>query len=182
METPIPMNDVFTYLRPGDIATHAFHGDRHSILDSAGLVRPEVWDAYNSGIIFDTGGAARHCSFTISQYAVNQGLIPHTISTDRTVPRPNSFNYSLHQHMSIFLELGLSTSDVINCVTSNPARVIGKDDLGTFKTGSIGDASIMSLAEGDYEFDDGLGHTLYASQLFTPVSTIKDGVLWASGT
>ena len=178
METPLPMAQLFRFLKPGDIATHAFHGDTHTILDPEGQLLPEALDAYNSGIVFDTGSAARHCSLEVSRAAVDQGMLPHTISTDRTVPRPNSFNYNLHQHMSTFLALGMPLAEVIRSVTSNPAAVVGRNDIGTLKPGAIGDAAVIALEDGDFRFEDGLGNNLRASRQFVPVLTVKDGKHW----
>jgi len=178
MESPLPLAEVFSYLRPGDIATHIFHGDTHGVLDSKGEIRPECWDAYNQGIIFDTAGAQRHFSLDVEQAVVSQGMLPHTISTDRNTPRPGDSNYTLHDHMSMFLGMGVSISKVLEAVTSKPASVLGRDDLGTLKIGAIGDAAVTSLVDGDFGFEDGLGNSMRTDRIFTPVLTIKGGKHW----
>ncbi len=178
MESPLPLAQVFTYLNPGDIATHIFHGDTHSVLDSEGKVRSECRDASRAGIIFDTAGAQRHFSLAVERAAVDQGLPPHTISTDRNLPRPGGSNYTLHDHMSMFLELGMPLDQVINAVTAGPASALGRDDLGTLKVGATGDAAVTSLEDGDFGYEDGLGNTLRANRNFVPVLTVKDGKHW----
>ena len=178
MESPLPLDQVFAYLKPGDIATHIFHGDVHNVLDGSGQVRPHVREAQQSGVVFDTAGAMRHFSIPLCRTVVEQGLLPDTISTDRNQPRHGSVNYDLLEHMSIFLELGVSLDDVIKCVTANASVAIGREELGTLRAGSIGDAAVLELEEGDFGFEDGLGNSLRASRRFAPVMAVKDGVRW----
>ena len=84
MNSVLPIAEVFEYLKPGDIATHIFQGTEHNILDDKNQIREEVWTAQKSGIIFDTACAAQHYSIPVCQTAIDQGLLPHTISTDFT--------------------------------------------------------------------------------------------------
>ena len=178
MESPLPLDQVFAYLKPGDIATHIFHGDVHNVLDGSGQVRPHVREAQQSGVVFDTAGAMRHFSIPLCRTVVEQELLPDTISTDRNQPRHGSVNYDLLEHMSIFLELGVSLDDVIKCVTANASVAIGREELGTLRAGSIGDAAVLELEEGDFGFEDGLGNSLRVSRRFAPVMAVKDGVRW----
>ena len=178
MESPLPLDQVFGYLKAGDIATHIFHGDVHNVLDEAGQVRQHVREAQQRGVVFDTAGAMRHCSIPVSRAAVEQGVPPDTISTDRNQPRPGMVNYDLLEHMSIFLELGVPLEDVIRMVTSNASDAIGREELGTLRPGSIGDAAVLELEEGEFGFEDGLGNSLRASRRFAPVLTVKDGARW----
>ena len=169
---------MFGYLKPGDIATHIFHGDVHNVLDGSGQVRSHVREAQQSGVVFDTAGAMRHFSLSLCRAVVEQGLLPDTISTDRNQPRHGSVNYDLLEHMSIFLELGVSLDDVVRCVTANASAAIGREELGTLRPGSIGDAAVLELEEGDFGFEDGLGNDLRASRRFAPVMAVKDGARW----
>ena len=179
-QTPLPYAQVLHYLTPGDIVTHCFQEDTQSVLDEQGRIRSEVWTAYRDGIIFDTAGAPRTFSLPVCRSAIDQGMPPHTISTDiLTSPKARPHNsYTLHQHMSIFLELGMSLDQVVGAVTSNPAAAIGRDGLGSLKVGCTGDAAVLDLQDGDLGYEDGLGHTLRASRSFEPVLTVKDGRHW----
>jgi len=181
MESPLPLAQVFDYLKPGDIATHILHGDVYNVLDKEGQISPEVWDAYNRGVIFDTASAMRHFSIPVCKAALDQGLLPHTISTDRVGPRVDRANYDLLDHMSIFLELGMKLEDVVKSVTINAASAIGKEDLGTLRVGSAGDAAILEFREGEFRFEDELGNELQTTRRFSPVLTIKNGKLWRKG-
>ena len=53
--------------------------------------------------------------------------------------------------MSIFLGLGMSLEHVMRSVTSKPAEVIGRADLGTLAVGSAGDAAVLELEEGKFQ-------------------------------
>ena len=178
MESPIPLHQVFQHMRPGDIASHIFHEDEHNVLDGNGQVRPEVWDAYKQGIVFDTANAMRHFSIPVCRAAIQQGLLPHTISSDRSNPGPGGTNYSLLEDMSMFLELGMSLEDVILSTTANAASAIGRDDLGTSKVGSVGDAAVLEMEEGDFGFEDQLGNHVRCSRRLAPVLTVKGGRQW----
>jgi dihydroorotase len=120
----------------------------------------------------------RHCSIPVSRAAFEQGLLPDTISTDRNQPRHGSVNYDLLEQMTIFLELGVPLDEVVKMVTANASAAIGRDELGTLRPGSIGDAAVLELEEGDFGFEDGLGNSLRASRRLAPVLTVKDGARW----
>ena len=180
MESPLPYAQALHYVRPGDIVTHCYHGDTHNVLDEEGRIRSEVWTAYRDGIIFDTAGAPRHFSLPVCRAVLEQGMPPHTISTDifaSAQARPSN-SYTLHQHMSIFMELGMPLDEVVRAVTGSSAAAIGRDDLGSLKVGSTGDAAVMELRDGDFGYEDGLGNSLRASRSFEPVLTVKDGRRW----
>ena len=120
----------------------------------------------------------RHFSLPVCRAVVEGGMPPHTISTDRVGPRPNAVNYNLLDHMAIFLELGMSMDEVVRAVTTTPAASIGRADLGNLKVGSIGDAAVLDLQDGEFRFEDGLNNTLSASRHFAHVLTVKDGKRW----
>ena len=178
MESPLPLEQVFEYLKPGDIVTHIFHGDVNNVLDEEERVRPEVWKAHESGIVYDTAGAARHLSFPVCHTAMEQGLFPDVISTDGTAARPDRTIYRLPEHMSILLELGMPLEEVIRAVTCSPASVIGRPDLGSLEVGSVGDVTVLELEGGDFTFEDQLGNQLRSSWRFAPVMTVKGGRQW----
>ncbi len=69
-------------LRKGDVITHTFHGLEESILDARGRVLPAVRKAVEQGIHFDVGHGAESFSFDITEKALQQDLLPGTISSD----------------------------------------------------------------------------------------------------
>ncbi len=190
MESPIPLGQVYDYMNPGDVATHCFHGDTHNVLDERGRISSETWDAYNSGVVFDTACFAKHFAIPICRQAISEGLLPHTLSTDRVgdcppapallrycAPYPPK-NYNLLEVMSIFLGMGMSVEQVIERVTMRPAAVVGRDELGSLQVGTVGDASVLELEEGKFTYPDMLGDEVEADRRFVPSLTVKDGRRW----
>ena len=190
MESLLPMGEVFQYLKAGDIITHCFQGKTHSLLDERGGVREEVWIAYRNGMIFDTASFLRHFSIQVCRVAIGEGLLPHTISTDRTgtgscVPekyRPTWMtgmrDQTLLDHMSMFMALGMSLEEVVRSVTVNAASVIGRMDLGSLRPGAAGDVAVLGLEEGDFGYEDGLGNEVRTDVRFAPVLTVRGGRRW----
>lgn len=190
MESPIPLGTVYDHMNPGDIATHCFHGDVYNVLDQRGRVSPETWDAYHSGVVFDTACFAKHFAIPICRQAIAEGLLPHTLSTDKVADCPPApalirycapyppKNYNLLEVMSIFLGMGMSVEQVIERVTIGPASVIGREELGSLTVGTIGDASVLELEEGKFAYPDMLGDEVQAERRFGPSLTIKDGRRW----
>ncbi len=180
MNSVLPIAEVLEYLKPGDVATHIFQGTEHNILDDKSKVREEVWTARKSGVIFDTACAAQHYSIPVCQAAIDQGLLPHTISTDFTTWPTNKKRYDLLGIMTIFHALGMSLEDVATCVTSNPASVIARSELGSLSVDAVGDASVLELEDGNFSYTDSLGHEVSAKRRFAPVLTVRRGRVWES--
>ena len=67
---------------------------------------------------------------------------------------------------------------MILSTTANAASAIGRDDLGTLRVGSVGDAAVLEMEEGDYGFEDQLGNHVRCSRLLSPVLTVKGGRQW----
>ena len=178
----------------GDIATHCFHGDVHNVLDERGRVSSETWDAYESGVVFDTACFAKHFAIPICRQAIAEGLLPHTLSTDKVADCPPApalirycapyppKNYNLLEVMSIFLGMGMSVEQVIERVTIRPAAVVDREELGSLRMGTVGDASVLELEEGKFTYPDMLGDHVEADRRFAPSLTVKDGRRWAPKT
>jgi dihydroorotase len=59
--------------------------------------------------------------------------------------------------MSKFLCLGMPLVDVIRASTAAPAAAVGRSDIGTLAIGAVGDATVLELTEGEFEYRDVLG-------------------------
>ena len=70
----------------------------------------------------------------------------------RTLPKPV---IDLANVVSKFLAMGMPLMDGLACVTSNAARSIKEfNALGTLRTGSIADVTLLDLAQGNFDFVD----------------------------
>jgi dihydroorotase len=107
---------------------------------------------------------------------LDQGLVPHCISTDLTVPGRRNTVHSLVEMMARFLGLGFSFEQVVGMCTANPARALGQQArLGSLAVGRQADISVLDLRQGDWLVYDTLGAVLRISQAVVPVLTVKRG-------
>ena len=177
-QVPIPLAQVLDHLLPGDIVTHVYHSDENSVLDDRGRVRSEVKEAKSRGIVMDAGAGKTKFGMQLTGAAIEQGLLPDTLSTDITRTGRRLGHY-LPEVMTIFMALGMSLEQVVAAVTSTAAKAIGQNEtLGTLRVGAPGDAAVLGLEDGDFKYDDGLGGEIRAGKRIAPVMTVKGGMLW----
>lgn len=172
---PPTRSEVLPLLRPGDIFTHVFRGSPNSPLDGRGQILPELWEAQERGVIMDIGHGMGSFSFESARRAIAQGFLPDAISSDIHALCIDGPAYDLPTTMSKLLNLGVPLTTVIEAATVNPARAIGRDDLGTLHEGTVGDITVLELLEGKFEYRDAVGETIMGLQRLTSVLTIIDG-------
>ena len=181
--TPIPLPDVLEHLGPGDISTHAFNGNPESMLDNAGKVRPEVRDAVQRGVIMDVAHAGVHCDVAVVRAAMDQGVMPDTISTDVHIAPPGRTVYLMNDLVSKFHAMGMTLSDAIAASTSRPAQVLGlQDSIGSLAVGMEGDAAVWEQRQGRFVWHDMAGHNVDGALRLDTFATVKAGsVVWREG-
>jgi dihydroorotase len=176
---PIPLVRIFDFMRAGDVATHILNGHAHGILDGNGRIRPEVHEARARGIVLDVGHAGVHFDLNVGRAAVTQEFWPDTLSTDIHTPPPEQVVYDLLGVMSTFLALEMPLAAVISSVTDKAAAAIGKGpELGTLRVGSVGDAAVLDLQQGEFTFVDAVGNQIQSGQRLAHVLTVKHGRRW----
>ena len=89
--------------------------------------------------------------------------------------------YDLLMTMSKFLVLGMDLNALIAAVTAAPARAIRRPSLGTLAVGSEGDATILDIEEGAFEFQDTQGEALAADRRFRLQGMVVGGRWWPGG-
>ncbi|MCA9879601.1 MAG: amidohydrolase/deacetylase family metallohydrolase [Thermomicrobiales bacterium] len=177
--TTIPIDEILGAINTGDTVTHCFHGRSEGVLDERGKVRTSVRRAVERGVNFDVGHGQGSCNYGVARAALEQDLLPGTISSDIHAWNIAGPVYDLATTASKFLHLGLSLSDVIRRVTHNPARAIGMTErIGSLAPGSDADLSLLRLAEGEWPLEDSFGTVEIASQRLEPVSVIRAGRLY----
>ncbi len=181
--TPIPLPDVLEHLGPGDISTHAFNGLPENMLDSAGKVRPQVRAAAERGVIMDVAHAGVHCDVEVVKAAMDQGIVPDTISTDIHIAPPGRIVYLMNDLVSKFHALGMPLSDAITASTSRPAEILGlQDSIGSLAVGMEGDAAVWEQRQGRFVWHDMAGHNVDGSLRLDTFATVKGGmVAWREG-
>jgi dihydroorotase len=170
-----PMAELVTKkLRPGDIYTHAYSGLRDE-LDASGHVNPGMVEGRKRGVIFDVGHGGGSFAWRIAVPAMKEGFIPDSISTDLHIGSMNSGMKDMLNVMDKFLAMGMSVDDVILRSTWNPAREVGREDLGHLSVGATADITITRLEKGNFGFTDMYGARMRGTQKLTCELTLRDG-------
>ena len=149
---PKVIHSLLPLLDEGDILTHLFTANPGGVLDGNGKLVPEAREARDRGVWLDTAHGRKNFSFDVGRRVIDQGLHPHCISTDLTVPGRLETVHSMTEIMTRFLGLGYTLADVVTMCTENPARAIGAEQrLGSLGIGRQADISVLELREGEWE-------------------------------
>lgn len=129
-------------------------------------------------MLIDVGHGGGSFDFTIAEPALQQGLMPDTISSDLHAYSGNSPSIPfLPQVMSKFLTLGFSLSQVVAMATNRPGEIINRAPLlGTLKPGAPADIAIFDLVDKPVEWLDTKGNKRPGTQSLVPVQTIRAGI------
>jgi dihydroorotase len=139
--------------RPGDFHTHPYA--RHiPSLDDRGRVHEYIWAARRRGVLFDLGHGSGSFWYRLAVPCIEQGHVAETISTDQHQGSVLGPVFDQIHTMSKLLCLGLSLQDVVRRSTSEPARLIGRPDLGTLAEGSEADVALLRLERGQFAYWD----------------------------
>ncbi|PYV04303.1 MAG: amidohydrolase/deacetylase family metallohydrolase [Acidobacteria bacterium] len=165
---------VLSKMRPGDIHTHVF-AQQFPIIDANGKVNNILFQARQRGVIFDVGHGAASFWFRNAAPAVKQGFIPDSISTDLHTGNINGAVESMITTMSKFLAMGAPLEDLIRRSTVNPAREIGRPELGTLAPGSDADITVIELERGRFSYTDCGGAKLTGKVKLVNRMTVRAG-------
>jgi dihydroorotase len=80
--------------------------------------------------------------------------------------------------LSKFLVLGVDVNALVAAVTDAPARAIRRPSLGTLAVGTEGDATVVDIEEGAFEFHDTQGEHLAADRRLRLKGMVVDGKWW----
>ena len=176
---PTVIRSLLPILEQGDILTHYFTANPGGVLDGNGRLVPEAWEAAKTGVWFDTAHGRANFSFDIGRRIIDQGLLPHCISTDITVPGRRQTVHSMTEMMTRFLGLGFTLEQVVTMASYNPAAALGLEDrLGRLVVGRQADISVLRIEEGDWTVYDVLGASLKVDKAVMPALTIKRGAVF----
>jgi len=175
-DAPGDLSTLLDLLRPGDILTHTYSGAGNNIVAN-GKVLPAALEAKNRGVLIDVGHGGGSFDYTVAEPAIEQGLVPDTISSDIHVLSGNSPGMPyLPWVMSKFLNLGLSLEQVVTLATAAPANIIDRvDKLGTLQIGAPADVSVLELVEEPVEFVDTRNNRRQGTRWLKPVHTVRAG-------
>lgn len=139
---------------------------------------PAVLAARQRGILFDVGHGMGSMSFATARVMLANGFLPDTISSDVHALCIDGPAFDLATTLSKFLCLGMPLPDVVQAATHNAARALQRPEIGTLKPGSVGDATILSLETGDFDYVDSTGEHLRGQHRLKANAVVIAGKLW----
>jgi len=175
---PPSYEEVVNRLRPGDILTHAFRPFPNAPVHAQGTVKQVVLAARERGVLFDIGHGAGSFAFKTARAMLANGFLPDTISSDVHTLGIEGPAFDQVTTMSKFLCMGMSLSDVIAASTVNAAGALKRPELGSLKPGSVGDASIISVQSGRFDYVDVVGEHLDGDKRIVADGVVVRGKLW----
>jgi len=175
---PPTLEDVLARLRLGDILTHCFRPFPNNPATADGGVRSAVIEARKRGILFDIGHGMGSFEFKTARAMMANGFAPDCISSDVHALCIDGPAFDLLTTMSKFLCLGMKLDDVVRAATATPAKAIRRDDLGSLLPGSVGDASILELERGAFDYVDVVGERMRGEWRLTPRGVVLNGQSW----
>ena len=179
---PKVIRELLPIMEEGDIVTHFFTANAGGVLDADGKLVPEAEEAKDRGVWFDTAHGRPNFSFDIGERILDQGMTPHCISTDLTLPGRMRTVHSMTEMMSRFLAMGFTMDQVVTMSTLYPAKAIGVDGrLGTLEVGKQADISVLELVDGDWLVYDVVGSSRKVDKAVVPVLTVKKGEVFQAG-
>ena len=187
---------VIPLLREGDILAHPFTRHPGGFVNREGEVHPVIRAALDRGLKVDVGHGS-HFSYRLAKKAIASGIVPTTLGADihgynTHVPAPagtpeqheddenhpfaGQAKFSLVQAMSSMMALGIPLEQVVPMVTSNPARMLGREgEIGALKVGMGADISVLNQLTGHFALRDNEKNEVIAERLLQPAFCLRAG-------
>ena len=175
---PPSYEEVIARLRPGDVLTHAFRPFPNSPATAQGTVKRAVREARERGVLFDIGHGQGSFAFKTARAMLANGFYPDTISSDVHALCINGPAFDQVTTMSKFLCMGMPLSDVIAASTVNAAMALKRPELGTFKAGAVGDATILTIKQGQFDYVDVVGEHMTGDKRILSEGVVLKGRWW----
>src|SRR5262245_46103746 len=175
---PPSYEEVLERLRPGDVLTHAFRPFPNAPIDHQGKIKEAVLRARARGVRFDIGHGKGSFAFKTARGMLANGFYPDTISSDVHALCINGPAFDQVTTLSKFLCMGMPLRDVIAATTVNAAMALKRPELGTLKVGSIGDATILSVKSGEFDYVDVTGEHMTGDKRIFSEGVVIAGRWW----
>ncbi len=170
--------EVMSRLRKGDVLTHCFRPFPNAPSAPQGGVRQEILAARERGVIFDIGHGQGSFGFGTARAMLAAGFLPDVISSDVHSLSIDGPAFDLLHTLSKFVVLGVPLPQVIRAATSAPAAAIKRPELGSFRPGSAGDATLISIEEGEFTYHDVLAEPLKGNKRLAARGVVVGGKWW----
>jgi dihydroorotase len=177
-DPPPSYEEVIARLRPGDVLTHAFRPYPNAPATAQGTVKQAVLEARRRGVLFDIGHGKGSFAFKTARAMLANGFLPDTISSDVHALCINGPAFDQVTTMSKFLCLGMPLADVVAASTVNAAFALKRPELGSLKPGSVGDATVLSIKDGRFDYVDVVGEHLTGDRRIVSDGVVIAGRWW----
>ncbi len=175
---PPSYEEVLDRLRPGDVLTHAFRPFPNAPVDAQGKVKQAVREARSRGVLFDIGHGKGSFAFKTARAMLANGFHPDTISSDVHALCIDGPAFDLATTMSKFLCMGVPLDGVIAATTVNAAMAVKRPELGSLRPGSAGDATVLAIREGAFDYVDVVGERMTGDKRIAPEAVVIAGRWW----
>ena len=177
-EPPPTYEELCARLRPGDVLTHCFRPFPNAPVTAQGTIKPAVRAARQRGVLFDIGHGKGSFAFKTARAMLANGFLPDTISSDVHALCIDGPAFDQVTTMSKFLCMGVALPEVIRRTTVNAATALKRPELGSLKPGSVGDATILSVAEGEFDYVDVVGEHMTGDKKIASEGVVIGGRWW----
>ncbi|MBP1181338.1 amidohydrolase/deacetylase family metallohydrolase [Methylobacterium sp. PvR107] len=177
-EPPPSYEAVLAMLRPGDVLTHAFRPFPNAPVTAQGAVKPALREARARGVLFDIGHGKGSFAFRTARAMLAGGFLPDTISSDVHQLCIEGPAFDQVTTMSKMLCLGMSLTDVIAASTVNAALALKRMEYGTLKVGALGDATVLAVRDGAFDYVDTRGEHMTGDRRITAEGVVLKGRWW----
>lgn len=177
-EPPPSYEQVLAMLRPGDVLTHAFRPFPNSPITAQGAVKPALREARARGVLFDIGHGKGSFAFRTARAMLAGGFLPDTISSDVHQLCIEGPAFDQVTTMSKMLCLGMSLTEVVAASTVNAAVALKRMEYGTLKVGALGDATVLAVRDGAFDYVDTRGEHMTGDRRITAEGVVLKGRWW----
>ncbi|WP_420393937.1 amidohydrolase/deacetylase family metallohydrolase [Acuticoccus sp.] len=175
---PPSYDEVVERLRPGDVLTHCFRPFPNTPLDGRGRIKDCVLRARERGVVFDIGHGKGSFAYATARGMLEQGFEPDVISSDVHTLCIDGPAFDQVTTLSKFLCLGMPLDRVIAASTVNAAKALQREELGSLKPGSVGDATILSVEDGAFDYVDVKGVHMTGDKRIVSEGVVLAGRWW----
>jgi dihydroorotase len=175
---PPSYEEVVNRLRPGDVLTHAFRPFPNTPATAQGTVKKVVLEARERGVLFDIGHGKGSFAFKTARAMLANGFYPDTISSDVHTLCIDGPAFDQVTTLSKFLCMGMPLPDVVAASTVNAAMALRRPELGSLKAGSVGDATLLSIKEGEFDYVDVVDEHLIGDRKIVSEGVVIGGRWW----
>ena len=141
-------------------------------------VKQDVIAARKRGVLFDIGHGKGSFAFKTARAMLANGFEPDTISSDVHTLCINGPAFDQVTTLSKFLCLGMPLERVIAASTVNAAMALKRPELGSLKAGSVGDATVLTIKEGKFDYVDVTGEHLTGDRRILSQGVVIAGKWW----